>query len=92
MLILGVKLHRHCSHVNALKHNVPLNDWLFKNAVPASKKTQRFTITKINWLTLCKEIIAVYSENYTKYINTLCWQNANFLNVIAGGTYSYHKP
>jgi len=31
-----------------------------------------FTITKINWLTLFKEMIAVYSENYAKPINTKC--------------------
>jgi hypothetical protein len=44
---------------------------LFKNPVRTSKKTQHFTITKINWLMLFKEIIAVYSENNTKPINTL---------------------
>jgi hypothetical protein len=37
-----------------------------------------------------KEIIAVYSENHTRYINGLCGQNEELLNVIAGGTYSYH--
>jgi hypothetical protein len=39
---------------------------IFKNSVRTAKKTQLFTITKINWLTLFKEIITVYSENYTK--------------------------
>jgi hypothetical protein len=43
---------------------------LFKNSVRAAKKTQHFTITKINCLTLFKEIIAVYTENHTKHINT----------------------
>jgi hypothetical protein len=43
---------------------------IFKNSVRTAKKTQLFTITKINWLTLFKEIIAVYSENHTKPINT----------------------
>jgi hypothetical protein len=37
---------------------------VFKNSVC-------FTITKISWLILFKEIIAVYCENYTKFINTL---------------------
>jgi hypothetical protein len=32
---------------------------LFKNSVRTSKKTPHFTITKINWLTLFKEIITV---------------------------------
>jgi uncharacterized protein YktB (UPF0637 family) len=36
---------------------------LFKNSVRTSKRTPHFTITKINWLTLFKEIIAVYSDN-----------------------------
>jgi hypothetical protein len=46
-------------------------------------------ITTINWLTLFKEIIAVYSENHMKHINALCGQNDNFLNVKICGTYSY---
>jgi len=32
---------------------------LFKNSVRTSKRTPHFTITKINWLMLFKEIIAV---------------------------------
>jgi hypothetical protein len=39
---------------------------------------------------LLKEIIAVYSKNHTKHINNLCGQNADLLNVNAGGTYSYY--
>jgi len=31
------------------------------------------------------EIIAVYSQIHTKHINTLCGQNAEFLNVKPGG-------
>jgi len=45
---------------------------LFKNSVRTSKRTPHFTIRKINWLTLFKEIIAVYTENHTKAINTKC--------------------
>jgi len=41
---------------------------MFKNPVRTSKRTPHFTITKINWLTLFKEIIAVYSENRMKHI------------------------
>jgi hypothetical protein len=44
---------------------------VFNNSARTAKKTQHFIITKINWLTLFKEIIAVYSENHTKPINTL---------------------
>jgi hypothetical protein len=35
---------------------------LFKDPVRTSKRTPHLTITKINWLTLFKEIIAVYSK------------------------------
>jgi hypothetical protein len=45
---------------------------LFKNPVRTSKRTPHFTITKINWLTLFKEIIAVYSENHAKPTNIKC--------------------
>jgi hypothetical protein len=38
---------------------------------------------------LVREIIAVYCENHTEHINTLCGQNAEFLNVEEGGTYGY---
>jgi hypothetical protein len=42
------------------------------------KKTSHFRITKINWLSLFKQIISVYSENHTKPTNTKwrfidCW-------------------
>jgi hypothetical protein len=37
---------------------------------------------------LFKEIIAVYSENYTESVYTLCGQNAVLLNIIVDGTYS----
>jgi hypothetical protein len=43
---------------------------LFKNSVRTSKRTPHFTITKINWLMLFKEVVAVYSDNHTKPINT----------------------
>jgi hypothetical protein len=38
---------------------------------------------------LFREIIAVYSENHMKPINTLCGKNAELLTVKAGGAYSY---
>jgi hypothetical protein len=45
---------------------------IFKNPVRATKKTPHFTITKIDWLTLFKEIIAVYSETHMNPRNTKC--------------------
>jgi hypothetical protein len=54
---------------------------LFKTPVRTSKRTPHFTITKINWLMLFKEIIAVYSQNHAKPINI----NAALLTVKADG-------
>jgi hypothetical protein len=34
---------------------------------------------------LVRDIIAVYSENHTKLINTLCGQTAKIINVKIGG-------
>jgi hypothetical protein len=39
---------------------------------------------------LFKEVISVYSENNTKPINTLSWQNAKLLIAKVDGTYNYH--
>jgi hypothetical protein len=63
---------------------------IFKNSVRTAKKTPHFTITKINWLTLFTEIIATYSENHTKPINTLRGHNVELLVIKAGGPYGYH--
>jgi hypothetical protein len=54
---------------------------LFKNSVRTSKRTPHFTITKINWLMLFKEIIAVYSDNNKCKMQAL-------LTVKADGSYS----
>ena len=40
---------------------------------------------------LYKEITAVCSQIHTKHINTLWGQNAKFVNVNPGGTYSNHR-
>jgi hypothetical protein len=42
---------------------------IFKNSARTSRRTQHFTIRKINWLMILKKIIAVYSENHTKRID-----------------------
>jgi hypothetical protein len=42
----------------------------FKNPVRTAKKTLHFTVTKVNWLTLFKEIIAVYTVNDMKNMST----------------------
>jgi hypothetical protein len=37
-----------------------------------------------------REITTVYSQNYTKHLNSLCGQNGEIFNVEAGGVYSNH--
>jgi hypothetical protein len=60
---------------------------LFKNSVRTSKRTPYFTITKINWLMLFKEIIDVYAENETRPINTKC----TVTDCETCGMYGYHS-
>ena len=48
------------------------------------------SIIKTSQLMLYREIITVCSQIHTKPINTLCGQNAEFVNVTADGTYSDH--
>jgi len=56
--------------------------------VPASKHST--LIIETSHLMVYREIIAVCSEIYAKYINALCEQKVEFLNVKPGGTYSNH--
>jgi hypothetical protein len=62
---------------------------LFKNSYRTSKRTPHFTITTINWLTMFKEIIHVYSEIQTKPICTHYEQNGESLIIKAFGTHHY---
>jgi hypothetical protein len=48
---------------------------LLNNSIPTAKKTQHFSISRINWLISFKEITVVYSENQTKHINTTLISN-----------------
>lgn len=66
--------------VNLLKPKLPYI--IFKNLVRTAKKTPHFTIANINWLTLVKEITAVYCENEARTINTVC----RFSDLKTGGT------
>jgi hypothetical protein len=46
---------------------------------------------KDNPQTLSGEIIAVYSENHVKHLNTLCMQYAEFLNIRTDGIYNNYS-
>jgi hypothetical protein len=56
----------------------------FNNSVRTAKKTQNFAITKINLLTLFKEIIAVYTKNHRNL------KDCRLINSQADGTDIYH--
>jgi hypothetical protein len=43
---------------------------LFKHSGRTSNRTPRFSITRIRWLMLFKEIISVYIENHKELTNT----------------------
>jgi hypothetical protein len=60
---------------------------MFKNSVRAAKKTQHFTITKINWLMLFEEIIPVFTEPYetNKYKMQRYWLLQQVVHVTTTG-------
>jgi hypothetical protein len=66
--------NRMWSIFNPLKTEFLLN----KNLVRTSQETHYVSATRIIWLTLFGETVAVYCENYTKHTNTLYGQNAMF--------------
>lgn len=69
-----------------LTHEIRVNNTLFKNSVPASRKA--LCVTKANRLMLLKELIALFFlwESY----ETLCGYNIDLCNVKGSGTYSSH--
>lgn len=75
-----------CRWLNHLKHEDNLCN--FKTCVPTSQKTDCVSIRKKNQLLLCREMVAVYCENVTKYVNAH-QENAKLLNINANGTCSY---
>jgi hypothetical protein len=50
----------------------------YKDSVRTSQETQHVSATKPNRLMLFGKTDAVYCENHTEHINTLCGQNAEF--------------
>jgi hypothetical protein len=62
---------------------------MHENTVRTSKKTHRVSITTVNWEMLFGEIIAVYSENHTKPMNSV-GKKKQLVGVKACGTYIYH--
>jgi hypothetical protein len=63
---------------------------IYTNPVRTSQETHYVSTTKPNLLMLFEETVAVYCENHTKHIHTLCGQNAEIWYFKAGGIYSNH--
>jgi hypothetical protein len=59
---------------------------LFEKSVRTSNRTPHFTIKKINWLMILKEIISLESENHRKHI---CQYKICVTDFEAGALYSY---
>jgi hypothetical protein len=59
--------NRHFISFNPLKPK--LVQMLFKNSVHTSERTPHFTITKISWIMLFREIITIYNYKHIKATN-----------------------
>jgi hypothetical protein len=71
----GEKLSRVLLHLYTILNfdiNLGRAVLIFKNSVRSARKTRHFTITKINFIMLFKEIIAVYTEIRTRPMNAKC--------------------
>jgi hypothetical protein len=67
-----------------------VSDIRYKNLVRTSLEKRHVSAAEANLLMLFGETVAVYCENHTKHITTLCGQNAAFNYVPASGTYRNH--
>jgi hypothetical protein len=60
---------------------------ILTNSAPIAEITKHFSITKINWIRLFREIITVYLQNHVNSIYTLCVPIADLLSVKTGGMF-----
>jgi hypothetical protein len=63
---------------------------MFKNIVPTIQETHCKSITKPNPLMLFREIVADYCENHTEHTDTLCGQNAVYINSVRTSQETHH--
>jgi hypothetical protein len=59
---------------------------IYKNSVRTSQETYYVSTSATNRLMLLGEIVTVYCDNHMEHTDTPCGQNAEFLDVTAGGT------
>jgi hypothetical protein len=71
--------------------SLPLIGWCPGSWPPGLPLSSTLLPQMTHQLMLFKEVINVYCKNDTKRINSLRWWSADYLNVIAGGTYKNHK-
>jgi translation initiation factor IF-1 len=75
---VAVYCEDHMEHINTLC-GAECRDFTNNNSVRTSQETHYVSGTKPNRLILFRETVAVYCENHTEHINTLCGQNAETL-------------
>jgi hypothetical protein len=63
---------------------------VYKNPVRTSQETHYVSAANPNRLMLFRETVAVYCENHTEHINTLCGQNADNFYVKVDDIYYYN--
>jgi translation initiation factor IF-1 len=61
---------------------------LYKTSIRTSRGTHYVSATETNRLMLFGETVAVYCENHTEHIYTLCGQNIEYLYVKECGIYA----
>jgi hypothetical protein len=73
--------HKRSTALNVRVHEIILIQIVYKNSVRTSQETHYVSATETNRLMLFGETIAVYCENHTEHVNTLCGQNAETLYI-----------
>jgi hypothetical protein len=58
--------------------------------IEATQETYYFSTIKSNWFILSRETVAVYCENRTEHIDTLCGQNAVYINSVCTSQEVHH--
>jgi translation initiation factor IF-1 len=76
---VAVYCENHMEHKNTLCGQNA--DLIYNNPVRTSQETNHVSATETNRLMLFAETVAVYCENHTEHINTLCGQNAENLYI-----------
>jgi hypothetical protein len=63
---------------------------MFRNSIPVSQKERLAFATRTNLLPVLGGIMAVYCENHTKNVNTLCGQSAEFFVLKVSDAFGNH--